>query len=218
MPVLKNGSKGKPVETLQTALNKAGAKPKLNVDGKFGPLTEAAVRAFQKKNKLGVDGKVGDDTSYALGLIKRPKSLDWPLGEMDVFYGKVIEARRFNSAKSKEAIAFLKAAQDDVQNLKKALAVKEAKVVQAEKSLETIFSGQIKTFNSLEKIRVKCEKLTNAAEIKALHNKGEAILEAWKGQAIREGWYDHIKDLGDTLEQIKAYSLGLRSIKKRGSL
>jgi len=53
--LLKEGSKGSNVKLLQTVL-------KGTVDGKFGPLTEKAVKAFQKKNKLIVDGKVGPIT------------------------------------------------------------------------------------------------------------------------------------------------------------
>jgi len=66
MAVLKEGSKGKDVKNIQTLLNKAGAKPKLDVDGIFGPLTKAAVKAFQKKCGLGRDGKIGPKTMPVL--------------------------------------------------------------------------------------------------------------------------------------------------------
>ncbi|WP_217701935.1 peptidoglycan-binding protein [Phaeobacter sp. HF9A] len=67
MAVLKQGSKGKDVERLQADLNKANAKPKLAVDGIFGPLTEAAVRDFQKRHPpLKVDGLAGPNTLAAL--------------------------------------------------------------------------------------------------------------------------------------------------------
>jgi peptidoglycan hydrolase-like protein with peptidoglycan-binding domain len=36
------------------------------IDGIFGPLTEKAVRKFQKDNKLVVDGIVGQETFAAL--------------------------------------------------------------------------------------------------------------------------------------------------------
>jgi len=61
-PVLRRGSNGEIVRELQTLLNKHGASPKLNVDGGFGPLTEAAVRSFQIRQKIGVDGAVGPIT------------------------------------------------------------------------------------------------------------------------------------------------------------
>jgi peptidoglycan hydrolase-like protein with peptidoglycan-binding domain len=48
---------GQAVHDLQTALDKHGAK--LAVDGIFGPLTEAAVKAFQKSHLLPADGIVG---------------------------------------------------------------------------------------------------------------------------------------------------------------
>ncbi len=66
MAILKQGSKGSDVKNIQTLLNKAGAKPKLKVDGIFGPLTDAAVRAFQKKCKLKPDGKIGPKTMPVL--------------------------------------------------------------------------------------------------------------------------------------------------------
>ena len=64
--LLKKGSKGPEVNDLQKALNNAGAKPKLTEDGKFGPGTESAVRAFQKKNGLQEDGVVGPNTRAKL--------------------------------------------------------------------------------------------------------------------------------------------------------
>ncbi|WP_176525746.1 N-acetylmuramoyl-L-alanine amidase [Bacillus sp. AFS001701] len=53
--LLKVGSKGSNVKLVQAIL-------KVTVDGKFGPLTEKAVRDFQKKKRLTVDGKVGPKT------------------------------------------------------------------------------------------------------------------------------------------------------------
>ena len=48
---------GQSVKDLQTALDRHGAK--LTVDGIFGPLTEAAVKAFQKSHLIPADGIVG---------------------------------------------------------------------------------------------------------------------------------------------------------------
>jgi hypothetical protein len=48
---------GQSVKDLQTALDSHGAK--LTVDGIFGPLTEAAVKAFQKSHLIPADGIVG---------------------------------------------------------------------------------------------------------------------------------------------------------------
>lgn len=60
MKLLKRGSKGEEVKTLQKALGG------LDVDGIFGALTEFAVRAFQRDHNLEVDGIVGEQTWSAL--------------------------------------------------------------------------------------------------------------------------------------------------------
>ena len=62
MNVLKKGSKGEDVKTLQRALK---VTP---VDGDFGAKTEAAVKAFQKSKGLFADGVVGEKTWKALGI------------------------------------------------------------------------------------------------------------------------------------------------------
>ena len=68
MADLKKGSKGQEVKELQTSLNeKLKPKPKLKVDGKFGVVTEQAVKDFQKKNKLKVTGIVDKKTTDKLG-------------------------------------------------------------------------------------------------------------------------------------------------------
>lgn len=76
MKKMKSGAKGGDVKALQEALNKAGAKPKLAVDGKFGDKTEAALKAWQKKNGLKADGIAGDRSLTKIGLMKAP-SLKW---------------------------------------------------------------------------------------------------------------------------------------------
>lgn len=67
MSVLRRGSSGTEVETLQTAINEAGYTPALSTDGEFGPLTEAAVRWYQEENGLTVDGIAGSQTNSSLG-------------------------------------------------------------------------------------------------------------------------------------------------------
>lgn len=59
--VLKKGSKGNSVKTIQKNLNKL-MKSGLETDGIFGAKTETAVKKFQKKYKLEVDGIVGAKT------------------------------------------------------------------------------------------------------------------------------------------------------------
>lgn len=58
---LKQGSKGKHVQTLQMLLFAKGAT-QLKADGDFGPLTANAVKWFQKLAGLKVDGIVGPQT------------------------------------------------------------------------------------------------------------------------------------------------------------
>ena len=62
--LLKKGSNGTDVKTLQELLNQLGAN--LAVDGDFGSKTEAAVKAFQKKAGIKQDGKYGDQSHAAL--------------------------------------------------------------------------------------------------------------------------------------------------------
>ena len=59
--ILKLGSRGNEVKVLQEKLN-------LKADGIFGPLTEEAVKDFQRSNSLEVDGIVGADTLSKLNL------------------------------------------------------------------------------------------------------------------------------------------------------
>jgi hypothetical protein len=69
MSLLCTGSRGPEVVTLQQELNRQlYPRPNLTEDGIFGPLTERAVRAFQRQAGLGVDGIVGPQTRAALGL------------------------------------------------------------------------------------------------------------------------------------------------------
>ncbi len=65
--VLKQGSKGTQVRTLQTKLKNWGYYTG-SVDGVFGANTKAAVVRFQKKNGLTADGIVGAKTAAALGM------------------------------------------------------------------------------------------------------------------------------------------------------
>ena len=65
MPLLKKGSSGSDVLTLQTSLKQLGFDPN-GVDGIYGPGTEAAIIAFQKAKGLTPDGICGPNTMAAL--------------------------------------------------------------------------------------------------------------------------------------------------------
>lgn len=66
-PLLRQGAHGWQVKRLQKLLRQHGCFPEpAKIDGDFGEITEAAVRAFQESNDLGVDGIVGPLTWRAL--------------------------------------------------------------------------------------------------------------------------------------------------------
>ena len=67
MPILRKGSSGNAVKTLQRLLRQlqyvnTDGKTLLIVDGSFGSNTEAAVKRYQQKHLNGVDGIVGVKT------------------------------------------------------------------------------------------------------------------------------------------------------------
>jgi peptidoglycan hydrolase-like protein with peptidoglycan-binding domain len=63
-PIVQQGDRNHPVKTLQYLLRERGHT--VDVDGIFGPATDAAVRAFQQQKNLTVDGDVGPQTWSAL--------------------------------------------------------------------------------------------------------------------------------------------------------
>ena len=65
--VLKQGSTGSVVRTVQTRLKSWGYYTG-SVDGIYGSLTVAAVKYFQRVNGLKVDGIVGEKTAAAIGI------------------------------------------------------------------------------------------------------------------------------------------------------
>ena len=65
--VLKQGSRGSTVKTIQQKLKNWGYY-KGSVDGIYGSQTREAVKYFQRKNGLKVDGIAGNNTLKALGI------------------------------------------------------------------------------------------------------------------------------------------------------
>ncbi|MEM9147507.1 MAG: peptidoglycan-binding domain-containing protein [Pseudomonadota bacterium] len=89
MPVLKKGAKGNGVKYVQQQLNKAGAKPKLDINGEFDAQMVEAVKTFQKRSGLKPDGIVGDDTIAKLEgkptkLELRMAKYAWPYEDPNV--------------------------------------------------------------------------------------------------------------------------------------
>lgn len=74
-PVLRRGSSGEAVRTLQTILRKAGYS--LEVDGKFGSMTRTAVLSFQGTHGLTRDGVVGEMTWAALDAVDKAAPECW---------------------------------------------------------------------------------------------------------------------------------------------
>lgn len=66
LPTVRRGNSGEYVEKLQQALILSGHLAEGQADGKFGSITETAVRAFQAAQGLSVDGICGKDTWAAL--------------------------------------------------------------------------------------------------------------------------------------------------------
>ena len=60
IPFAKRGSKGPLAAAVQAALCECWYN--LDIDGEFGPLTENALRDFQRRNDLEIDGVAGPET------------------------------------------------------------------------------------------------------------------------------------------------------------
>lgn len=82
--VLKQGSRGEEVKTMQRKLKNWGYY-KGSVDGIFGAKTKEAVKYFQRKNKLTADGIVGAKTLAALGMQGGSSSSSNSFSESDVY-------------------------------------------------------------------------------------------------------------------------------------
>ena len=71
MAVLRVGSRGTSVTDLQSDLKAAGFDPG-PIDGVYGPLTKAAVEAYQRDKGLTIDGIAGPETLGSLGATASP--------------------------------------------------------------------------------------------------------------------------------------------------
>jgi peptidoglycan hydrolase-like protein with peptidoglycan-binding domain len=86
-PVVKNGDKEHPIQTLQHLLRARGHG--VTVDGLFGPKTEAAVKAFQTSKGLSANGIVSPETWTALVLtVKKGSQGDAVRGVQEEFQSR----------------------------------------------------------------------------------------------------------------------------------
>ena len=74
---IRPNDRGDAVEALQRRLKELNLYKGV-VDGKYGSLTQAAVRAFQKENKMKADGIVGKDTHAKLFPLPEPEVTQAP--------------------------------------------------------------------------------------------------------------------------------------------
>lgn len=75
---LKKGASGSAVTALQKQLIALGYLKTGTADGNFGPLTDAAVRSFQKASGLAVDGSYGSLSVAAMAKATAPKTAPTP--------------------------------------------------------------------------------------------------------------------------------------------
>jgi peptidoglycan hydrolase-like protein with peptidoglycan-binding domain len=83
MPVLREGSSGAVVQSLQRVLTNGapgewGTTPQ-GIDGIFGPHTKASLEAFQARGGVAIDGVVGDQT-WSVSLHAASATLETAVG------------------------------------------------------------------------------------------------------------------------------------------
>ncbi len=88
-PILRTGSQGESVASLQQSLSDLGFNPG-PIDGNFGPLTDAAIRAFQGAEGLKVDGICGPLTWSALSRAQSDPSRGGAVDRSKILSGKTI--------------------------------------------------------------------------------------------------------------------------------
>ena len=216
MANLSKGAKGKPVALLQKALNKKGAKPKLKEDSDFGPLTDAALRAFQKKNKMKTDGVAGPNTNFALNLGPRPKTLKWPIEgfdpkkEMKRLEGDIKEAE----TEFKKYVGILKTALAENDSLKKAIVDRAKMLSDRKKRVDKFGTDLIVGAKELLSLQLAAEKSNNFAEISEMYNKAEAIFKTMDDEDVDKAAKD-LTAFEDTIGDIEEFQEGVKALKSK---
>jgi len=213
MAVLKKGSKGKPVNQLQTALNKNGVSPKLKVDGTFGPKTEVGVKSFQKKKKLKADGIVGEMSLFALKIGPRPKSLNIPDSE---FFGQIARMKDQTKQNTKKIVdienKFTESAKETDQLHQLLLTRRKTMVgrwASMAKSIDKLIPSWQKDMDALKKRYLASG---DPAEISKIVDEVNAVNSSyWKAQ-VKEAGNSKLDAVNQTFKDIKAYQKAVKSL------
>ncbi len=213
---ISKGAKGKSVAQLQKALNKNGAKPKLKEDSAFGPLTDAAVRSFQKKNKMKPDGIAGSFTSFALNIGSRPKNLKWPIKDFNPkkeLKGLAVDLKDMVSDFSAK-IDILDKALDENDSLKKALMDRAKMLEDRKKAIKKFADSLLSDGKEMLKLQLASEKSTNFAEINEMYKKSEEI-NARRDDSDVDAAIVHLKAFDQTVKDIEKFQEGVKALKSK---
>jgi len=188
MATLQKGSGGKAVVKLQELLNKAGAKPKLSVDGDFGPATESAVKAFQSQAGMKSTGKADKSTLDALN--GKGKGIIWPVnpkGEMDSVFAEVYsDSRRERHEFAMKIKAERARLETRLAKLKAEIERQSQRYIESDDKLEALFPefrkklfdyiADKEMFDKIKEVdSVKAKKLASTASAK--HEAAYAVLK-----------------------------------------
>lgn len=105
------GDRGETVKTVQTRLKALGYYTYSKITDFYGPITESAVRAFQKANGLTVDGVIGPKTLSKLNsssAVAKGKSTTTTASSSNTKTVSVLGASSSSSSKVESMIAFAK--------------------------------------------------------------------------------------------------------------
>ena len=213
MAVLKKGAKGKPVNQLQTALNKNGASPKLKVDGSFGAKTETAIKAFQKKKKLKADGIVGAMSLFALKIGPRPKSLTIPDSDFFEQVNKMEAQTKGNSKKIVEISNKFSDSAKETDKLHQVLLARKKTMVgrwdNMAKTLDSLIPSWKKEMDALKKRYLSSG---DPAEISKIMEEIKAVnANHWKMQQ-KEVTYSKADKINQTIDDISAYQKAVKNL------